>query len=222
MLETLRMPSGIIFDWDNTLADGWLSIQAAMNATRAAFGQMPEWSLEEAKRNCTRALRDSFPEWFGADWHRARDIFYEVIHKTHLDCLRAIDGAGDLLDWLHEREMPLFIVSTKRGDVLRDEVSKLGWDRYFLSVVGAMDTEKDKPARDSVDLALKKSALSQRRNEVWFVGDKEIDVVCARNGGCVPVLVHDLSEAKRLGITLAFSDCHALHERLILLSSQGQ
>jgi phosphoglycolate phosphatase len=214
-MEIEKLPQGVIFDWDNTLADGWECITAAMNAARAAFGQGP-WSEEEAKRYCTRAARESFPEWFGAEWERAKDIFYGVVRAEHLKKLHPMPGAGDLLDWLKGRGIPLFIVSNKRGDVLRAEVGCLGWVGYFKAVMGALDAEIDKPARDPVDLALAASDLRPENHEIWFIGDKEIDVKCARIARCRPVLLHDRAEAARLGLEESFfSDCKTLLQSLM-------
>jgi phosphoglycolate phosphatase len=179
-----KRPDGVLFDWDNTLADGWGSIAEAVNAARAAFSQTPPWTIDEAKRTCTRALRDSFPDWFGADWEKARDIFYDVIHRTHLDRLKATVGADALLRWLDAQGIPLFIVSNKRGDVLRAEVERLGWSGLFRAVIGSTDALIDKPARAPIDLALAGSGLAPETHDLWYVGDKEIDVVCA-NGARV-------------------------------------
>ena len=38
-------PETILFDWDNTLVDGWAAIQHGLNVTFREFG-MPEWDRE--------------------------------------------------------------------------------------------------------------------------------------------------------------------------------
>ena len=202
-------PRAVIFDWDNTLADNWGAITEGMNAARAAFGQ-EAWSVAEAKRTCTRALRDSFPDWFGDQWERARDIFYATFDKTHLDHLKAMAGAENLLLWLREKEVPLFIVTNKRGDAMRREAEKLGWTSHFVAMVGSLDVPRDKPERDPVDFALGHGGLKADDSAVWFVGDTAVDVACARNSGCTPVLIHNVEESARLEVDLAFSDCQAL------------
>jgi phosphoglycolate phosphatase len=84
----------------------------------------------------------------------------------------------------------LGVVSNKQGDHLRQEAHHLGWDRYFGRIVGATDAPRDKPAPDPVNLALEGSGLAPG-SDVWFVGDTSIDMECARNSGCVPVLVRE-------------------------------
>ena len=82
----------------------------------------------------------------------------------------------------------LGVVSNKSGDYLRQEADFLGWTGYFGHIIGAFDAEHDKPAPDPIDLALAGSGI-ERGDSVWFAGDMDIDLECAVNGGCVPVLV---------------------------------
>ena len=82
----------------------------------------------------------------------------------------------------------LGIVSNKTGELLRREVARLGWSGYFGSIVGAGDAPADKPACEPVHLALASSGVPAGA-EVWFVGDTAVDIECARNSGCVGVLL---------------------------------
>jgi phosphoglycolate phosphatase len=74
--------------------------------------------------------------------------------------------------------------------LLRREVTRLGWSEYFGSLVGAGDAPADKPACEPVHLALAASGVPPGPN-VWFVGDTAVDIECARNSGCVGVLLAD-------------------------------
>ncbi len=206
-------PTAFIFDWDNTLVDSWGAIAEAMNHTRKAFG-LPLWSLGEVRTNCTRAARDSFPEWFGSEWKKAYEIYYagfdEVRKKRLITPLR---GAPELLAWLKGQGIPSFVVSNKRGDYLRIEAEKLQWQDYFVAIVGAQDSARDKPAREHVDHALNHANIAADET-VWFVGDSETDILCARNAGCTPVLIGDAETAEKLAVPLVFPDCQELQELL--------
>ena len=48
--------------------------------------------------------------------------------------------------------------------------------------------DRDKPATAPVEMALAGSGI-ECGAEVWFAGDTKIDLECAHNTGCVPVLV---------------------------------
>ncbi|NTU76824.1 MAG: HAD family hydrolase [Alphaproteobacteria bacterium] len=206
-------PRAVVFDWDHTLVDTWGVITESLNAVRRKFGQ-ELWTEEEARQRSQRALRESFPDWYGKDWEKARDIFYTSYRQSHLDLIKAMPGADELLRFLAGVGVPLFAVSNKNGRDLRLEADKLGWGDYFVALVGATDAAKDKPARDPVDLVLGKGGLKADDLTIWFVGDKPIDVECARHAGLTPVLVGNPEDAALLDVGLSFSDCHALRDLL--------
>jgi phosphoglycolate phosphatase len=107
------------------------------------------------------------------------------------------------------------VVSNKRGHLLRLEAAELGWDKYFQSLVGAADAERDKPAPEIVDFALAGSGIAAGP-AVWFVGDTDIDVLCAQNSGCTAVLVREAppgpDEFKGLGLAAHVRDCAGFAE----------
>ena len=53
-------PSALLFDWDNTLVDGWAAIAAALNAAFAAYGK-PLWTVDDTKSRVRVSLKESFP-----------------------------------------------------------------------------------------------------------------------------------------------------------------
>ncbi len=52
-----------------------------------------------------------------------------------------------------------------------------------------MSNSGDKPQPEPVQLAL--SNIAQKPHNIWFVGDTMIDVECAINSGCCPILFGD-------------------------------
>jgi phosphoglycolate phosphatase len=193
-MSVLRPPSAVLFDWDNTLADNWDAIGDALNTTLVAMGHAP-WSAEEVRERVRASLRDSFPQMFGERWMEARQIFYGRFRQRHLAFLKALPGAGATLRALAARDMALGVVSNKSGDLLRREVSYLGWhDLFGRAVVGAGDAPRDKPAADPVEKALAPLGLKPS-GDVWFVGDAGIDMACAKASGCLGVLIGSDPEA---------------------------
>jgi phosphoglycolate phosphatase len=187
---TLVRPRALLFDWDNTLVDTWGAIHHALTVTFEAMGQQP-WTLDETRQRVRRSAREAFPVLFGARAEEATGIFYLAFESDHLETLEARGGAEAMLRGLAESGgYYLAVVSNKRGDLLRSEASELGWDGYFERMIGANDAARDKPAVDAVKMALGDSGLAPGP-EVWFVGDTDIDMVCATNAGCLPVLLRD-------------------------------
>ncbi len=209
-------PRAILFDWDNTLVDNWEVITEALNAVHQAFG-MRLWTVEEARARVRSSMRDAFPRAFGERAREAGRIFSDHFARHHLDRLQEMPGAGELLRALAESGLHLGVVSNKRGRFLRLEAEKLGWTAHFARLVGAADAAVDKPEVAPVELALAGSGLC-RGPDVWFVGDTDIDMACAINAGCLPVLLrHEPprpAEFARPGPALHLTDCIALTECL--------
>jgi phosphoglycolate phosphatase len=184
-------PAAILFDWDNTLVDSWAVIHAALNECFTAMGH-PLWTRGETEARVRGSLRDTFPEMFGARWQDAERVFYDAFGRLHLDNLTPLPGAVELLRELSDAGIYLGVVSNKRGHFLRLEAERLGWDRHFRRLAGAGDAARDKPCREHVDHALGHGTAKAgpvAGPDVWFVGDADIDMVCARNAGCRAVLI---------------------------------
>lgn len=197
-----RKPAVLLFDWDNTLVDGWIGITAALNATFDAF-EKPRWTVVETKSRVRVALKESFPIMFGDAWERARDIFYDTFRSDHLANVTPMPGAVEALQagagW------PRGVVSNKAGSYLRAEVRHLGWSEHFSAVVGAGDASADKPSPAPIFLALQEMGFSPGR-DIWYLGDTALDMQAARAAGVTAVLVGDAEHDG--GVELASPDLH--------------
>ena len=182
-----RLPRAILFDWDNTLISNWRCVHASVNAALRAFS-LPEWTLEESYGRIRKSLRDSFPEIFGADWPRARDIFYTQFEANHLTHTDVLPGAGEMLRDLHAHGIRLGVVSNKTGRYLRAEAEMLGWASWFDALVGATDAVADKPDPAPIHLALEPMGIAAGP-DIWFVGDADVDMQIAHRTGLIPILV---------------------------------
>lgn len=210
-LAAVPRPRAILFDWDNTLVDSWATIHHALTIVRTAM-DLPPWSLEETRSRVRLSLRESFPQYFGARWEEARRIYLDAFAAIHLERLAPLPGSGALLRALSATGIFLGVVSNKTGALLRREAERLGWAPYFGSIVGAGDAAADKPAAAPALLALAAGGIAAGER-VWLVGDTEVDMLCARNAGCLPVLLGDAAPAEAFALApprLAFSDGAAL------------
>lgn len=195
-------PSVLLYDWDNTLVDGWAAITAALNAVFSHFG-LPLWTRRDAVTRVRVALRESFPPLFGDRWEEARDLFYASFRERHLDHLRPMPGAAEAL--AAGAAWPQGVVSNKAGDYLRAEVVHLGWKQHFGPVIGAGDAAADKPDPAPIRLALAK--LGRRTDEsVWYLGDTALDMRTARAAGVTAVLIGNADHDG--GIAHAAPDIH--------------
>lgn len=210
---TGQSPDILLYDWDNTLVDGWAGITAALNAAFAAYDK-PLWTVEDTRNRVRVSLRESFPVMFGNAWEAARDIFYGALTDQHLDHVRPMPGAAEALR--AGEAWPQGVVSNKAGGFLRREVSHLGWDRHFGAIVGAGDAVADKPSPAPIILALQK--MGHRPGQgVWYLGDTALDMQAARAAGVVAVLIGDASHdggVERAAPDIHFSSAHHLAAQL--------
>lgn len=210
---TGQRPSVLLYDWDNTLVDGWAGIAAALNAAFIEFG-LPLWSVEDTRNRVRVSLRESFPVMFGEQWEHARDVFYETLAQQHLDHVTAMLGMPEVLE--AGAPWPQGVVSNKAGAFLRREVTHLGWTRFFGSVIGAGDATADKPDPAPLHLAL--SQLGRTADpSVWYMGDTTLDMQAARAAGVTAVLIgnadHD-GGVERAAPHIHFPSAQDLHARL--------
>lgn len=221
-------PAAILWDWDNTLVDGWGAIAEGLNAAFSAFG-LPEWTLAEVKGRVRRSLRESFPELFGTGWEAAREVFYASVRARHLEVLRPMPGAEAAVRAALARGIPQGVVSNKQGALLRAEAAHLGWAPWFRVLVGAGDAAADKPDPAPFRLAL--SALGVPAEPalgfsagrafgapaaqapgapaglvLWYVGDTALDMQAARAFGATAVLLGDAAHDG--GVAAAAPDRH--------------
>jgi phosphoglycolate phosphatase len=204
-------PQAILFDWDNTLVDSWSTIHEALNFLMATMGK-PLWTIEETRDRVRLSLREAFPHIFEERWEEARDIYLDRFRAIHLERLAALPGRIELLERLSDEGIFLGIVSNKTGSLLRLETHRIGWATLFGSVIGAGDAPMDKPDAAPVRLALEPSGFDPGET-IWFVGDTGIDMECACNSGCIPVLLGSEVSEKEFGRyppRLVFPDCPTL------------
>ncbi len=211
----IRRPRAILFDWDNTLVDSWATIHEALNFCMAAMDK-PLWSVADTKKKVRLSLREAFPQHVGDHWEEARTIYLDRFQAIHLERLTPLPGREAMLRGLTAEGIYLGIVSNKTGALLRREATRLGWSELFGNIVGAGDAVMDKPAIEPVTLALTRSGIAAG-DEVWFVGDTAVDMECAINSGCVPILLGGsptAAEFSRHPPLLTFADEQTLFRRV--------
>ena len=217
---TTARPSLLLYDWDNTLVDGWAGIAGALNAAFGAFGK-PLWTVQETKARVRVSLRESFPPMFGDQWERARDIFYSAFHENHLSYVQPMPGIPEALE--AGAAWPQGVVSNKAGAFLRAEVAHLGWDKHFGAVIGAGDATADKPNPAPIFLALERLGRTADAT-IWYLGDTALDMAAARAAGVTAVLLGDAAHdggVEHAAPDIHFPSAYEFAARLCLLAGGG-
>ena len=164
---------------------------------------MPTWTAADTRARVRVALRESFPVMFGAEWERARDIFYAAFAAQHLDHVRPMPGAADAL--AAGAPWPQGVVSNKAGRYLRAEVAHLGWAAHFGVVIGAGDAAADKPDPAPILLALDRLGRPPTARS-GISATPRSTCSTARAAGVTAVLVGDAAHDG--GIDRAHPDIH--------------
>ncbi|MFM9890901.1 MAG: HAD family hydrolase [Rickettsiales bacterium] len=186
---SLPKPRAILFDWDNTLVDTWPLIHEALNMTLRHM-EHPEWSFAKVRGEVKKSMRDAFPGLFGERWEVAAEHYQNSYRSIHLERLTALADAEATLRAIPRSEIFVGLVSNKKGDALRKELTHLGWDHLVDIAIGAGDAATDKPTAAPVLLALQGTTLKPGP-DMWFVGDTGIDLETAKNTGCTAILYGD-------------------------------
>lgn len=159
-----------------------------INLTFEAFAK-PPLTLQQVKSGTHYSAKDSFPKIFGKDSDKARDLFYHYYLKIYGDEVpEPFEGVEEMLKFIKSQNIYTALLSNKKGDVLRKEVALRGYDKYFDNIVGSTDAPEDKPSIIAVKHTLKDINPS---TSVWFVGDTEVDMLCATTSGCTPIFFGD-------------------------------
>lgn len=181
-----QKPKAIIFDWDDTLVDTWRVVFTAVNTALSAMGATP-WTEEEAHNRLGPPARELFSGLFGDRWQEADKIYIKA-YEDNISKIVIHAGVPEILSALQGQGIPLFVVSAKRGYLLRKEAEELDLEKFFIGMAGAGEAPNDKPHADAVLYALKGSGIAPGP-DMWFLGDSKTDLVAAKNAGCKAVLV---------------------------------
>ena len=184
LINPLKLPKAIVFDWDNTLVDTMRVSYKALCETLEHFDKPPP-TFEAFEKMPQHAIRHDFAALFKERAEVAERFFIQAILRYHQEELRAMPGAEKLLRHLKGLNIYLGVASNKNGKLLRKEVEALDWGHFFHKTIGSYDTPEDKPSPLPLQAALQGGPSPGL--DVWFVGDAAVDIYCAFHAGCTPV-----------------------------------
>ena len=166
---TSLAPTVLLYDWDNTLVDGWAAITAALNAVFAEFG-MPPGPPRTPGARARVALRESFPPDVRRPLGtRARPVLRQLPRPPPGPPPARCTARPRR--WRPAPPGRRASCPTRPADYLRAEVAHLGWADHFRAVVGAGDAAADKPDPAPIHLALQqlRSRAPTPRSGTWAI-----------------------------------------------------
>lgn len=178
-------PKSIVFDFDLTLADSTHAVTECINLALRDMGH--ESANEEAARKTIgHTLQDAYRMLTKCEEIARGDLFHETFvghaDRIMVQMIDWLPGIPEMLQQLHDKGIPMAIVSTKFRYRILDILAHLEAGDWFDLIVGGEDVEKMKP--DPTGLIHAFDQLNTPVEKGLYVGDTLIDWQTAQNAGC--------------------------------------
>ncbi len=190
------MPNAVFWDWDGTLADSYGFLNDAHNFTLETLGFEP-FKEGEYRQYFGKPRETLYPAIYKDKCDDAIAVFQEYVLKNSHK-IKVLHGSREVLEFFHQKNIRMGIVSNKKANLIAQELKYLGWDRYFNIVIGSGDAKTDKPSGAPLLLALEKSGIADNVHDIWYVGDTENDLACAKEVGCHAIFLNDQKNSRDL------------------------
>lgn len=175
-----------IWDLDGTLLDSYGVIVSSLRRTLEELNVPME--EEEIRRRATAgSVSDVVNSAAAATGRAFSDIkarYSEISGGRYLE-ITATPHAREALEETAALGAVHFVY-THRGRTTAPVLEHLGLDRFFKEVVSSLNGFPRKPAPDALLYLLEKHRLE--RDRVYYVGDRTLDVDCAKSAGVRSVL----------------------------------
>ena len=202
------MKKYLLFDLDGTLTDPKIGITTCVQYALHSFG-IEEPDLDKLEPFIGPPLRDSFMEFYGFTAEQAEEAvakYRERFQDTGLFENEVYDGIPEMLKTLQSKGYFLAVASSKPQVYVERILEHFDLASYF-EFVGGADLEETRVGKgDVIQYVLDTCGLSDKKEKILMIGDREHDVLGARKQGleCVGVLFG-------YGDRKEMEDCHAAY-----------
>lgn len=181
----------ILFDLDGTLTESGEGITKSVQYALEKMGR-PEPDLQKLRVFVGPPLTEQFMTYTGMSREEAEQaVFYyrERYSVTGIFENRPYPGILEMLRQLKEKRFLLAVASSKNEESVDLVLEHFALKQYFDAAAGSfLDGRRSRKA-DVIEEALRRLNLSGHAEQALMVGDKEHDVIGAREAGisCVAV-----------------------------------
>lgn len=177
----------IIWDFDGTLFDTYPGMCANLRQAMASIGI--QVSAEELMPRFLISLRDAIEycaEQGGIDPDAAFQTYRAWVMSHPFPKAVPFPGAREIIEKFHAAGGRNFVF-THRGESVHTYLAQEGWTPYFTEVVPFSAAFERKPSPSGNLYLIERHGLA--KDETLAVGDRELDVLAAKNAGVTACLI---------------------------------
>ena len=216
----MRLPKGIIFDFDGVLVDTEWAIYQSWVQLYAREGQ------EISIATYAPCLGAGYSHWDPAahlekltgksyDWEIETPARQAVL-EADLERSGLMDGAAELLDWCAEQGIPLTVASSSSRRWVQGWLEKLGIYHRFAGVFTRTDGYPVKP--DPALFEAAQQCMGLEKEQCLIIEDSENGTIAAQNAA-IPCVAIPNRMTESSDFSRAAHRCASLRELLQLLKS---
>ena len=175
-----------IWDLDGTLLDSYGSIVSSLMAVARECGADDPYDeiMKSVKRGAVSTYLKEFSARCGREYSLLYQRYREISHGK-LDEITLIPGARETLEGLMAKGARHYVY-THRGKSTESLLDRLGLRDYFAEIVTFEHGFRPKPSGEGVAYLVRKYRLE--KGETAYVGDRSLDVRCAKDAGVKAIL----------------------------------
>jgi phosphoglycolate phosphatase-like HAD superfamily hydrolase/8-oxo-dGTP pyrophosphatase MutT (NUDIX family) len=171
----------VILDWSGTLVDDFNPVLEATNEIFRHYNR-PAFTADEFREKFYLPFPDFYKEYLPEHALPELDHHYHTAFKLMQTGISMLPHSLDFLEYLRERGMPTFLLSTIHHEHFEAQGSRLGVKHYFKQAyVQALDKRK------VILHLLAEHGLNA--DETIFIGDMIHDIETARHAGVLSCAV---------------------------------
>lgn len=178
-----------IWDLDGTLIDSYDIIAASLVEVLAKYGK--KYETEEIMVYIKQKSVADFLHLISEQLNTNLIVLkseYSAIRIKKEENIMLIKHAKKVLKWIEDNGMFNFIY-THKGNSTYDILKNLEIDQFFEEVITSNNSFKRKPNPEAILYLISKYKLNV--NTTFYIGDRQIDVECAKNAGIKAILLLD-------------------------------
>jgi len=201
------------FDLDGTLIDAYPAVAKTFNYALEKLGYppVPPETIKRAVGGGDKDLAGKFVR--KEDVPRLISVYRENHIRFFSEGIRLLDGTGELLSFLKENGLKVGLATNRAKFAVPALLEKLNIKQYFDIICTTDDVRNPKPHPDMLEKIMD-FCNAGSRDDIFYVGDMDIDYFTGRNAGVDTYIVLTGSSPKE---TLEKLDDIKMFDSLITL-----